>query len=148
METAHPEAVATLFAIMDGSASLYFSNGGGITGAGRYPGPNAAARKLVAQAAEFRSASTLTNEFPLPEKAHIPFYFIALNGVLTSEAKEDELETGRHPMSPLFRLARELIRQMRLAEGKKKAEAGGAANGSQPFRAETNRTPSAADHRR
>jgi hypothetical protein len=29
METAYPEAVATLVAVADGSASLYFSNGGG-----------------------------------------------------------------------------------------------------------------------
>ena len=56
METGYPEAVATLAAVMDGSASLYFSNGGGIIGGGETPGPNAAARKLVAQAAEFESA--------------------------------------------------------------------------------------------
>src|SRR5437868_3065405 len=51
METGYPEAVATLVAVMDGSASLYFSNGGGIIGARENPEPNAAARKLVEKAA-------------------------------------------------------------------------------------------------
>jgi len=147
MESGHPEAAAALLAVMDGSASLYVSNGGGIIGAGQYPAPNAAARKLVAKAAEFRSACTLTHEFPFPEKGHTRIYIITLNGVLTSDAKEDELEAGRHRMSPLFRAARELSGQMRLAEEKMK-KAGGAADGSQPIRSETNSTSSAAGSRR
>jgi len=56
--------------------SLYFSNGGGIIGAGENPGPSAAARKLVTKAAEFRSACTLTTEFPLPQNAHARFYLV------------------------------------------------------------------------
>ena len=34
METGYPEAVVTLIALSDGTASLYFSNGGGVIGAG------------------------------------------------------------------------------------------------------------------
>ena len=36
METGYPEAVATLVVVTDGSASIYFSNGGGIIGAGEH----------------------------------------------------------------------------------------------------------------
>ena len=36
METGYPEAVATLVSVADGSSSLYYSNGGGIIGAGEY----------------------------------------------------------------------------------------------------------------
>jgi len=121
METGFPEAVATLVAIIDGSASLYFSNGGGIIGAGESPEPNAAARRVVAKAAEFRAACTLTNEFPLPQNGHTQFFIITPNGVFASEAKEDDLGNGRHRMSPLFHMAHELITQMRLTEDKKKA---------------------------
>ena len=91
METGYPEAIATLVAVMDGSASLYFSNGGGIIGAGGNPEPNAAARKLVAKASEFKSVCAATTVFPLPQKAHTRFYIITPNGVLTSEAKEVDL---------------------------------------------------------
>lgn len=121
METGYPEAVATLVAVIDGSASLYFSNGGGIIGAGEGTEPNAAARGLVAKAADFRAACTLTNEFPLPEKAYTRFYIITPKEILTSEAKEDDLGNGRHRMSPLFHTAQELITHMRLTEEKRKA---------------------------
>jgi hypothetical protein len=39
METGYPEAVATLVAVVDGTSSLYFSNGGGLLGAGEVPRP-------------------------------------------------------------------------------------------------------------
>jgi hypothetical protein len=134
METGYPEAVATLVAVIDGSASLYFSNGGGIIGAGESPEPNAAARRVVAQAADFRAACTLTNEFPLPQKAYTRFYIITPKGILTSEAKEDDLGNGRHGMSPLFHTAHWLITQMRLTEEKRKAEPSGPANATPPRR--------------
>jgi hypothetical protein len=125
METGYPEAVATLVAVMDGSASLYFSNGGGIIGAGKNPGPNAAARNLVAKAAGFRSACALTQEFPLPPRAHTRFYLVTPKGVLTAEAKADDLGNGRNRISPLFHAAHELITQIRLTEEKRRAEPGG-----------------------
>jgi hypothetical protein len=36
MVTGYPEAVATLVAVVDGTSSLYFSNGGGLLGAGTH----------------------------------------------------------------------------------------------------------------
>jgi hypothetical protein len=134
METGYPEAVATLVAVVDGSASLYFSNGGGIIGAGESPEPNAAARRVVAKAAEFRTACILTNEFPLPRKAYTRFYIVTPKGILTSEGKEDDLGNGRHSMSPLFHMAHELITQMRLADEKREAEASGPPNNVPPRR--------------
>ncbi len=131
METGYPKAVVTLVAVMDGSASLYFSNGGGIIiGAGQNLQPNAAARKLVTKAAEFKSACTMTREFPLPEKAHTRFYIITPAGVLTSEATEEDLGSGRDCMSPLFRTAHELITQIRLIDEKRKAEPAAPPNNS------------------
>jgi hypothetical protein len=134
METGYPEAIATLVAVMDGSASLYFSNGGGIIGAGGNPEPNAAARKLVAKASEFKSVCAATTVFPLPQKAHTRFYIITPNGVLTSEAKEVDLGNNRHRMSPLFHTAHELITQIRLKEERKKVESGASPNAAPPDR--------------
>jgi len=116
METGFPEAVATLVATMDGAASLYFSSGGGTIGAGEHPGPNAAARKLVAAAAEFESICTATKELPLPQEAHTRFYLVTPQGVLTFDAIEDDLGHGPHPMSPLFHTAHELIFEIRRVE--------------------------------
>jgi len=62
-----------------------------------------------------------TQEFPLPQKARTRFYLITPKGVLTTEAKEDDLGNGRHPISPLFHTAHELITQIRLNEEERKA---------------------------
>jgi len=43
METGYPEAVASLVVVADGTTSLYFSNGGGIIGAGEHSSVRTAA---------------------------------------------------------------------------------------------------------
>jgi len=116
METRYPEAVATLVAFIDGSASMYFSNGGGIIGAGQHEGPAAAARALVQVASEYLRDFVPTKEFPLPEVAHTRFYVVTRSGVLTAEAAEQDLGEGRLPLSPVFHAAHELIFQIRQAE--------------------------------
>ena len=120
METGYPEAVATLVAVIDGSASLYFSNGGGIIGAGDNPEPNQAAKKLVAEAAGFLKGCPPTKVFPLPKKANTRFFLVTPKGILTAEAKEDDLGNDQHRLSPLFHVAHELITQIHLTEKKKK----------------------------
>ena len=65
METGYREAAATLVALADGTASLYFSSGGGIIGGGPHASVNAAARRVVALAAGHRSELAPTSEFPL-----------------------------------------------------------------------------------
>lgn len=64
METAYPDAVVTLVALADGTTSLYFSNGGGIIGAGAHdrfdasemldenPGAKPVLKRFAEQAAE------------------------------------------------------------------------------------------------
>jgi hypothetical protein len=70
METGYPEAVMSLPALSDGTASLYFSNGGGIIGAGGHPGPAVAARSLVAFAAHNLDHLVAAVEYPLLRPGH------------------------------------------------------------------------------
>ncbi|MDH4048475.1 MAG: hypothetical protein OEV63_10115 [Gammaproteobacteria bacterium] len=119
METGYPGAIATLIALVDGSASLYFSNGGGIIGAGQHQGPAAAARSLVVTAAENLSKFTPTTEFPLPTLGRTRFFVITAQGVLTAEAAEDDLGNNRLPLSPVFHAAHALIAEMRQVEERK-----------------------------
>jgi len=134
VEMSRPDAVVTLVAVVDGAASLYFSNGGGIIGAGGNPGPNAAARQLVAKAAEFQSVCALTKEFPLPARARVRFYLVTPQGVLAAEAMEEDLGNRLHPHSPLFFAAHELITQIQLSEEKGEGAAGGEDEQNQPER--------------
>ena len=119
METGYPRAVATLVAFADGSASLYFSNGGGMIGAGQHPEPAAAAKSLVEIAGANLSRFALTSEFPLPTLGRTRFFVVTAHGVLTAEAADDDLGNNRLPLSPVFHAAHALIAEMRQVEERK-----------------------------
>ncbi len=109
METGYPTGVATLVAIGDGTVSLCFSSGGGVIGAGEHPAVRNAAESFLHLGPEFLPHSSVTKEFPLPAMGHTRFYFLTFDGVLTAEAKEEELGNNRHPLSPLFHISHVVI---------------------------------------
>ncbi|MHC4415713.1 MAG: hypothetical protein ACYS0G_10545 [Planctomycetota bacterium] len=113
METGYPEAVATLVAVADGSASLYFSNGGGIIGGGEHEPVRAACASFIDLAARSGADLPATDEFPLPARGSVRFYVVTTAGVRTAEAVEDDLGHDRHELSPLFHGAQELITAIR-----------------------------------
>jgi hypothetical protein len=112
METGYPEAVATLVSALDGSASLYYSKGGGTIGAGGHERPNAASKRLTAMAAAFLKHMTKTEESPLPKEGFTRFYVVTRSGLFTAEVREKDLGEGRHILSPLFHAAHELIHEI------------------------------------
>lgn len=109
METGYPEAVATLIATLDGSASLYYSNGGGTIGAGGHAGPNAASKALVRKAPTFLKHMAKTESRSLPREGFTRFYLVTRSGLLTAEVKEEDLGEDRHALSPLFYAGHDLI---------------------------------------
>jgi hypothetical protein len=118
VETAYPEAVLTLVALEDGSASLYFSNGGEVASVGQQDPHAVAARSLVSFAAHALPHLSSTASYPLPRPGHTRFYFIAPDGVHTAEAREEDLEKNRHALSALFHTAHQLITDLRDASEK------------------------------
>ena len=120
METGYPEAVATLVSVTDGAASLYFSNGGGIIGAGENEAPKVASKELVRTAEQFIKDCRRTSGFPLPRKGFTRFYLVTTDGVFTEEVLEDDLGNKRHKLSPLFYKAQDLITVVRLTEEQKR----------------------------
>jgi hypothetical protein len=113
METGYPEAVATLVAVSDGSVSLYFSNGGGIIGAGEHDAVRRVAQAFLSSAEAFVPQASITKSFPLPSRGNVRFYFVTAKGTYTIEAVEDDLGNRRHPFSPLFHQAHDLIAAIR-----------------------------------
>ncbi len=109
METGYPEAVVTLVATSDGGVSLYFSNGGGIIGAGDHAPVRSVAAKFLAAAAAYVPQASLARQFPLPSSGRVRFYLVTSQGTYTAEAAEDDLGYERHPFSPLFHQGHELI---------------------------------------
>jgi hypothetical protein len=120
METGYPEAVATLFALADGSTSLYFSSGGGTIGAGQHAKPAAAAIALVKRSGQDLSHPTKTSVFPLPQQGHTRFYVLTTDGVFTAEIPEIDLGENHHALSTLFHTAHALIYEISQIEGPKR----------------------------
>lgn len=119
METGYTEAVASLVALADGTVSLYFSNGGGMIGLGAREGPQRASRTLLDTAPRFLGYCERTTKFPLPRKQCVRFYLFSRDLTFTAEAADAELSADRHPFSPLFHSAHDLITQIRRLDPKR-----------------------------
>ena len=117
MDTGYPEAVATLVGVVDGTASLYFSNGGGFIGAGTHANVAEANRRwLEAGIASLPELSVVTDP-PLPAEGMTQFVAVTPDGLRGSVAPEAELGEGRHRLSPFFHAGHDVITQIRLAQG-------------------------------
>jgi hypothetical protein len=113
METGYPDAAATLVALGDGTASLYFSSGGGVIGGGPHPSINAAARRLVEIAGRHVSELSPATEFPLPSNGDVRFYVLTTKGVLQGGAREETLGEGSHSLSEVFFAGHDVITGLR-----------------------------------
>lgn len=115
METGYPQGIVTLVALADGTASLYFSSGGGVLGGGEHPAVAQAARDLTSAAAAQLNELSLASAYPLPGPGRVRFYVLtAAHGVQTGEAAEEDLGRGLGPLAGLFAGGHAVITQLRL----------------------------------
>lgn len=108
----------SLIAMIDGNASIYFSNGGGIIGGIGH-------EQVRLRANEFNhSADTSFGYFQrhdsktyfLPKTGEVIFYVITKNGVFSAKASEADLDKNRHALSSVFMAANTVITELRLIE--------------------------------
>ncbi|HET8649936.1 MAG TPA: hypothetical protein VFL95_07840 [Gemmatimonadales bacterium] len=116
METGFAEGAASLLAVADGTVSLYFSNGGGIIGAGRHDEVRSAADRLIALADAHADDFAAASEHPLPAMGRVRFYIRTFDGCRTVEAGETELGENRRPLSPLFHAGQSVIAAVRMIQ--------------------------------
>lgn len=122
VEMGRPDGVITVVAIADGTASLYFSKGGGMIGLGEHENVRPKSVGLV----DF-SESQLKNmekieDYPLPKPGEVQFYAVTPNGIFTAKNKEIRLENPNNPLHKFYAQTHDLITQMRIAEERRKAE--------------------------
>ncbi len=106
----------TLVALVDGNASLYFSEGPAIIGGITHEPIRLAALALVRTARECVASLKPTTHYPKPWPGRVRFYALTPNGVLTADVEDRELEDDRHPLARLFCASHELIAQFRLRD--------------------------------
>ena len=114
METGYEGTTVTLFALSDGTTSLYFSNGGGMIGGHAHETVRNANARLIHEANQNLKLFTPCDAFPIPATGRTIFYLLTDSGVLTAEASEDDLGYRRHLLSTLFHAAHDVITQFRL----------------------------------
>ena len=120
METAYQDAVVTLVTIVDGTTSLYISNGGGFIGYGRHPAVQKAAKSLIITSEEFVDQMDPVEVCMLPEPGQVKFHALTCEGTFSAGCEEAVLTTGKHPFSSLFASAQAVITQVRLLEEARK----------------------------
>jgi hypothetical protein len=117
MDWAVKSGVATVVAISDGSASIYYSSGGGSIGGGyARPALRDAASHAVSIASKFLDGMQLTDNFPLPEGGGVIFYIVTGKGVFTAKASVELLSTNRHPLSELGNSMQTIITEYRILD--------------------------------
>jgi hypothetical protein len=112
------ENTATVLALSDGSASVYFSNGGGFIGGQSHETVQKAAKRAVEISAEVQPLMRATTEYPLPKRGEVIFYVLTDAGVFSATAPEQDLRTHRNPFSKLGDAAQEVISAYRLIQEK------------------------------
>jgi hypothetical protein len=113
-------AIATTVAVADGTASIYFSSGGGMLGGGQgHKAIRDAAFHALRVAAELGPQMQPTTEYPLPSEGFCSFYGVTDDRVLTASASVEELRTHRHALSQLGDAMQMIIAQYRILEPKR-----------------------------
>lgn len=117
METGYPEAVATLVGLADGTTSMYFSNGGGMIGAGQHEDVAAATRRWLELGEQsLERLPQAAGELPLPDEGITQLVAVTETGLRAARAPEEELGGGGHPLSALFYAAHEVITAIRVID--------------------------------
>src|SRR5918998_3114904 len=80
METGYPEATATLFALSDGTTSLYLSSGGGVIGGHAHQSMRQANAALLDTANQYYQHLKPSESFPVPVEGHTLFYVLTDSG--------------------------------------------------------------------
>jgi hypothetical protein len=92
---------AAVTAVLDGSASIYLSSGGGSIGGRSHESIRKAAQNAVAIAAKLQPTMRPTTDYPLPTQDELIFYVLTDAGVFTQSASVKDVGSHRHALSPL-----------------------------------------------
>jgi len=108
--------VVTIVAVHDGTASMYYSTGGGSIGGGQaHESIRAAAGNALSVASRHTKLLKPVTEFPTPtHNGQIFFYVLTDSGVYFAEAPQEELASNRHPLSDLGNAMQAIVTEYRL----------------------------------
>ena len=102
MELAEAGVVVSLVALLDGSVSVYLSDGSGVIGCGLHPDVRAAASKMLRVAEQVADQCAPTEQYPAPFDHQVRFYLLTNQGVLGAATERAELDEGAEALAELY----------------------------------------------
>jgi hypothetical protein len=115
MELGYPTGIATLMSLAEGTTSLYFSNGGGVIGAGEHAGVRDAAEAFLDAVEAHLDAFPRVEATPAPRIGRVRLYVRTFEGTRGVEATDEELSESLHPLSAVFYAGHAVITAIREA---------------------------------
>lgn len=115
MELGYPTGIATLLSFAEGTTSLYFSNGGGVIGAGDHAAVREVAEAFLDVVEAHLAAYGPVPETPTPRIGRVRLYARTFEGTLGAEVTEDQLD-NQHPLAPVYRAGHAVIAAIRESE--------------------------------
>jgi hypothetical protein len=123
MDVGMSGGTATLVALADGTTSMYTSTGGGIIGGGFHRPVVDATKALLTRAEDHLAYLTPGGHPDLPGRGRVVIRALTYGGAASAEASDDELARRRHPLSPVFYAAHEVIAQLRIIDERRRGAA-------------------------
>lgn len=113
------DAIATIVALRDGTASLYTTGSFGMIGGERFLAVRHAAIQCVRESADIRGehadAFKKADDFAYPEDGEMSFHLLGYEDVESVRVSEDEVYSRAHLLTPIFAYAQGVLTQLRLA---------------------------------
>jgi hypothetical protein len=116
------KGTVTVVAVSDGSASVYFSSGGGYIGGGGQEAIRWAAKRAVEVAGDAQPLMKATATYPLPQRGGVIFYTLTDAGTFSAITTEQELHSTTHPLRRLGDAMQQVITQYRIWSEQNKRE--------------------------
>jgi len=114
MDLALTAGTATLLSVADGTTSLYTSAGGGVIGGGAHAEVVAATTAFLGVVDAHLDHIPATADTSLPVPGRVVLRAMGYHGPHAADVSEAELESGEHPLSPVFVAAHDVITELRL----------------------------------
>ena len=113
MDWALESGLATVFALEDGTGSVYLSSGGGVIGGGFHEPVRQAVRAFIVAFEPFVAAMAADADGKPPPTGYTDLRALTVRGRLVVRGATDDFGNGRHPMSSVFHAGQAVITLLR-----------------------------------
>jgi hypothetical protein len=109
VELGFAAAVASLVVLIDGSVSVYLSDGGGVIGCGLHPEVRDVATQMLKVAQHAVVNCEPTTSHPMPADSQVCFYLLTSGGIVGAQVSKFVLDEGAVELAELYYAAHGLI---------------------------------------